>query len=130
MFAFALWDGRTRRLLLARDRLGIKPVFYRLEPGRLVFASESRALRELAEEPLDIDPQSVYDFFGFRYIPAPQTFYRGVQKLFPAITWWPMRTASRPAPTGTSPPKKKLRARRRKWPRKWWSSFANRCACG
>jgi asparagine synthase (glutamine-hydrolysing) len=83
MFAFALWDARKRRLLLVRDRLGIKPVFYRLEPGRLVFASESRALRELSEQPLEIDPQSVYDFFGFRYIPAPQTFYRGVEKLLP-----------------------------------------------
>src|SRR5208337_3470249 len=83
MFAFALWDARKRRLLLVRDRLGIKPVFYRREPGRLVFASESRALRELTEQPLEIDPQSVYDFFGFRYIPAPQTFYRGVEKLLP-----------------------------------------------
>jgi asparagine synthase (glutamine-hydrolysing) len=83
MFAFALWDSRRRRLLLVRDRLGIKPLFYRLEPGRLIFASESRALRELAEEPLETDPQSVYDFFAFRYIPAPQTFYRGVEKLLP-----------------------------------------------
>ena len=83
MFAFALWDARKRQLLLVRDRLGIKPVFYRLEPGRLVFASEARALRELAEQPLEVDPQSVYDFFGFRYIPAPRTFYRGVQKLLP-----------------------------------------------
>jgi asparagine synthase (glutamine-hydrolysing) len=83
MFAFALWDARKRRLLLVRDRLGIKPVFYRLEPGRLIFASESRALRELSEQPLEIDPQSIYDFFGFRYIPAPQTFYRGVEKLLP-----------------------------------------------
>jgi asparagine synthase (glutamine-hydrolysing) len=83
MFAFALWDARKRRLLLVRDRLGIKPVFYRLEPGRLLFASESGALRELTEHPLEIDPQSVYDFFGFRYIPAPKTFYRGVEKLFP-----------------------------------------------
>ena len=83
MFAFALWDARKQRLLLVRDRLGIKPVFYRLEPGRLVFASESRALRELTEKPLEVDPQSVYDFFGFRYIPAPQTFYRGVEKLLP-----------------------------------------------
>ncbi|HXX24323.1 MAG TPA: asparagine synthase (glutamine-hydrolyzing) [Terriglobia bacterium] len=83
MFAFALWDARKQRLLLVRDRLGIKPVFYRLEPGRLVFASELRALRELAEKPLEVDPQSVYDFFGFRYIPAPHTFYRGVEKLLP-----------------------------------------------
>jgi len=83
MFAFALWDSRRRRLLVARDRLGIKPVFYRLEPGRLVFASELRALGELAAAPFEIDPQSVYDFFGFRYVPAPRTFYRGVEKLLP-----------------------------------------------
>ena len=86
MFAFALWDGRAKRLLVARDRLGIKPLFYRQEPGRLVFASELRALRELAGQPLEIEPQSVYDFFGFRYIPAPHTFYRGVEKLLPGHT--------------------------------------------
>jgi asparagine synthase (glutamine-hydrolysing) len=83
MFAFALWDSRRRRLLLARDRLGIKPLFYRLEPHGLMFASELRALRELATTPFEVDAQSVYDFFGFRYIPAPRTFYRGVQKLLP-----------------------------------------------
>jgi asparagine synthase (glutamine-hydrolysing) len=83
MFAFALWDGRARQLFVARDRLGVKPLFYREEPGRLIFASELRALRELARQPMEIDSQSVYDFFGFRYIPAPHTFYRGVQKLLP-----------------------------------------------
>ena len=83
MFAFALWDRRRRRLLLARDRLGIKPLFYRLEPNRLMFASELRALRQLATAAFEVDPQSVYDFFGFRYIPAPQTFYHGVEKLLP-----------------------------------------------
>ncbi|MFB3922082.1 MAG: asparagine synthase (glutamine-hydrolyzing) [Terriglobia bacterium] len=83
MFAFALWDGRAKRLLVARDRLGIKPLFYRQGQGRLVFASELRALRELVGQPLEIEPQSVYDFFGFRYIPAPGTFYRGVEKLLP-----------------------------------------------
>jgi len=83
MFAFALWDGRRRRLLLARDRLGVKPLFHRLEPGRLIFASELPALRALATLPLEVDPQSVYDFFAFRYIPGPHTFYRGVSKLLP-----------------------------------------------
>jgi asparagine synthase (glutamine-hydrolysing) len=83
MFAFALWDGRRRRLLLARDRLGVKPLYYRREPGRIIFASELRALRALCEQPLEVDPQSVYDFFGFRYVPAPHTFYRGVEKLLP-----------------------------------------------
>ncbi len=87
MYAFALWDARERRLLVARDRLGVKPLFFRVEnetEGRqLVFASELRALRALATQPLEVDPQSVYDFFGFRYIPAPNTFYRGVEKLLP-----------------------------------------------
>jgi asparagine synthase (glutamine-hydrolysing) len=83
MFAFALWDARERRLLVARDRLGVKPLFYRRSAGRLAFASELRALRELVPEPLEVDPQAVYDFFGFRYIPAPDTFYRGVEKLLP-----------------------------------------------
>jgi asparagine synthase (glutamine-hydrolysing) len=83
MFAFALWDGRERRLFVARDRLGVKPLLYRQEPGRLVFASELRALSALTTQPLETDPQSIYDFFGFRYVPAPQTFYRGVHKLLP-----------------------------------------------
>ena len=83
MFAFALWDRRRRRLLLARDRIGIKPLYWLNEPGRLAFASELRALRELATRPLETDPQSVYDFFGFRYVPAPNTFYRNVSKLLP-----------------------------------------------
>jgi asparagine synthase (glutamine-hydrolysing) len=83
MFAFAVWDSRRRRLLLGRDRLGIKPLFYRLEPHRLLFASELRALRALATTSFEVDPQSIYDFFGFRYIPAPQTFYRRVEKLLP-----------------------------------------------
>jgi len=83
MFAFALWDARHRRLMLARDRLGIKPLFYCLGPGRLLFASELRALRRLLNEPVEIDPQAVYDFFGLRYVPAPRTFYRGLEKLPP-----------------------------------------------
>ncbi|HTS71837.1 MAG TPA: asparagine synthase (glutamine-hydrolyzing) [Terriglobia bacterium] len=83
MFAIAIWDGRKGRLLLARDRLGVKPLFYSLQPGRLAFASELRALRELLPRPPETDPQSIYDFFGFRYIPAPRTFYRGVEKLLP-----------------------------------------------
>jgi asparagine synthase (glutamine-hydrolysing) len=83
MFAFAIWDSRKRRLFLARDRLGVKPLFYRLDPGRLAFASELRTLRELLPRAPEIDPQSVYDFFGFRYIPAPRTFYHGVEKLLP-----------------------------------------------
>jgi asparagine synthase (glutamine-hydrolysing) len=70
MFAFAIWDSRKRRLFLARDRLGVKPLFYRLDPVRLAFASELRTLRELLPRAPEIDTQSVYDFFGFRYMPG------------------------------------------------------------
>jgi asparagine synthase (glutamine-hydrolysing) len=103
MFAFALWDRRARRLLLARDRIGVKPLFYRASAGSLTFASELRALAELqdaATGPFEVDPQAVYDFFGFRYIPGPNTFYKGVFKLLPGhylvadssgartVSWW------------------------------------------
>ena len=83
MFAFAIWDSRKRLLFVARDRLGVKPLFYQVDADRLAFASELRTLRELLPRAPEIDPQSVYDFFGFRYIPAPRTFYRGVEKLLP-----------------------------------------------
>ncbi len=83
MFALAIWDSRKQRLVLARDRLGVKPLFYFLEPGRLAFASELRALRELLSKKPEIDAQSVHDFFGFRYVPAPRTLYRGIEKLLP-----------------------------------------------
>ncbi len=86
MFAFALWDSRARRLLVARDRLGVKPLFYRVSGGSLRFASELRALAELQDDrgrSLETDPQAIYDFFGFRYVPAPNTFYKGVLKLLP-----------------------------------------------
>lgn len=83
MFAFALWDCRHRRLVLARDRLGVKPLFYRISPDGITFASEIRALRCLARAPFETDPQSIYDFFTFRYIPSPRTLYRGILKLPP-----------------------------------------------
>lgn len=83
MFAFALWDGRSRRLFLARDRLGVKPLFYRVTNSSIQFASELAALRPLAPQTFEIDRQSLYDFFAFRYVPAPQTLYRGVRKLLP-----------------------------------------------
>lgn len=83
MFAFAIWDSRKQRLFLVRDRLGVKPLVFKVDAGRIAFASELRTLRELLPRSPEVDPQSVYDFFGFRYIPAPRTFYRGVEKLLP-----------------------------------------------
>ncbi len=83
MFAFALWDSRQRRLFLARDRLGIKPLFYSASREGVIFASELRALRQLAARCFEVDLQAVYDFFAFRYVPAPNTFYQDVRKLLP-----------------------------------------------
>ncbi len=84
MFAFALWDSRRETLLLARDRLGIKPLFYaRLGSGLLIFGSELKALRVHPETPRQIDPQAVEDYFAYGYVPEPKTIFHGVSKLPP-----------------------------------------------
>jgi len=89
MFAFALWDRRRRRLLLARDRLGIKPLYYHLSPRHLVFASEIKALLELPEVPREIDPEALDLYLSLRYVPGPRTIFRGIRKLQPGhlLTW-------------------------------------------
>jgi asparagine synthase (glutamine-hydrolysing) len=79
MFAFALWDGSTRRLLLARDRLGIKPLYYRLLPDGIAFASELKALMLLGKP--EIDKGALRDFLFHGYVPAPKTIYAGIAKL-------------------------------------------------
>ena len=87
MFAFALWDGQARCLTLARDRLGIKPLYYRLLPDGVAFASELKALVVL-DEP-EIDTSAVRDYLFHGYVPAPKSIYRGIAKL-PAghtLTW-------------------------------------------
>jgi asparagine synthase (glutamine-hydrolysing) len=83
MFALAIYDTRTRTLLLARDRFGIKPLFYAPGTNRLAFASEIRALLELPEIDDRPDRQAIYDFAALFYIPAPETFYCGIRALQP-----------------------------------------------
>jgi asparagine synthase (glutamine-hydrolysing) len=83
MFAFAVWDARRRRLLLARDRLGIKPLYYTLVGGRLAFASELKALLELPELPRELDWAAVSHFFTFLSTPPAASILRGVHKLEP-----------------------------------------------
>jgi asparagine synthase (glutamine-hydrolysing) len=87
MFAFASWDTQAKRLLLARDRLGIKPLYYRLLPDGIAFASELKALMLLGKP--EIDPSAVRDFLFHGYVPAPKTIYRGICKLPAAhtLTW-------------------------------------------
>jgi asparagine synthase (glutamine-hydrolysing) len=83
MFALAIYDTRTRTLLLARDRFGIKPLFYAPGAYRLAFASEIRTLLELPEIDDRPDRQAIYDFAALFYIPAPETLYSGIRALQP-----------------------------------------------
>ncbi|MCF7970304.1 MAG: amidotransferase 1, exosortase A system-associated [Methylococcaceae bacterium] len=84
MFAFAIWDRDKQTLFLARDRLGIKPLFYsQLKKGQFIFSSELKALKEHPELPKEIDPTAIEDYFGFGYIPDPKTIYKEVYKLEP-----------------------------------------------
>jgi asparagine synthase (glutamine-hydrolysing) len=83
MFAFALWDARRRRLLLARDRAGIKPLVYAETPGGLVFASELRALLALPWLPRDVDPLGVVRYLYQSSVPGEASVIRGMRKLPP-----------------------------------------------
>lgn len=84
MFAFAVWDEPNRRLLLARDRLGVKPLYYSEIPGRgVVFGSEIKALLEDAAVSRDWRPDAIDAYLTLLYIPAPDTIYRGIHKLPP-----------------------------------------------
>ncbi len=86
MFAFAIWDRSQQTLFLARDRLGIKPLFYALLPdGQFVFSSELKALKQHPGLPKVLDPSAIEDYFGFGYIPEPKTVYQNVYKLEPGF---------------------------------------------
>ena len=81
MFAFAIWDGRKRQLLLARDRLGIKPLFYAYKDRRLVFASELKAILQLPEIDIALNWKSTQRLFSFLSTPASESIVEGVHKL-------------------------------------------------
>jgi asparagine synthase (glutamine-hydrolysing) len=83
MFALAIYDVRKRRLVLARDRFGIKPIFYALSPGCFAFSSELRPLKQLPFVDLRPDRQAVFDFAALFYIPSPETFYTGIRSIEP-----------------------------------------------
>lgn len=83
MFAIAIYDTRARTLILARDRFGIKPLFYAQDKNRLAFASEIGALKEIPGIDLRPDRQAIYDFAALFHIPAPETFYAGIRALQP-----------------------------------------------
>jgi asparagine synthase (glutamine-hydrolysing) len=84
MFCFALWDSRRRRLFLARDRVGKKPLFYSFRAGSLSFASELRALIQDPDVPREVDREAIDAYLAYGYVPAPMSAFRGVKKLPPA----------------------------------------------
>jgi asparagine synthase (glutamine-hydrolysing) len=84
MFAFALWDARRKRLLVARDRLGIKPLYLHNDGRRLAFASEAKALLTLPGVDAALELGALDSFLRLGYVPAPQSIFRGVAKLPPA----------------------------------------------
>jgi asparagine synthase (glutamine-hydrolysing) len=84
MFAFAIWDSRRRLLLLARDRVGKKPLLYTRADGQFVFASELQALLQHPRVRRELDPAALDEYLTYGYIPAPRTAFRDVLKLPPA----------------------------------------------
>ena len=89
MFAFAVWDDREQRLLLARDHSGMKPLSYMAVPDGLVFCSELRSLYAFQPDLLHVSLQGVMLYLAFGYVPHPETIFKGVRKLPPAhlLTW-------------------------------------------
>jgi asparagine synthase (glutamine-hydrolysing) len=89
MFAFAIWDETASRLLLARDRFGIKPLYYWTSSDGVVFASELRSLLALEDFPREVDADAVQEYLALGYIPDPSCIFKGVRKLPPGhlLTW-------------------------------------------
>ena len=84
MFGFALWDAKRRRLVIGRDRLGIKPVYVRESGGRLMFASEAKAIVAATGGAPALDPVAVRAYLALGYVPAPLSIFAGIRKLPPA----------------------------------------------
>jgi asparagine synthase (glutamine-hydrolysing) len=83
IFAFAIWDSRGREVIIARDRMGIKPLYYTELPGRLIFGSEMKALLAHPQVERDIDLISLNEYLSFEYVPAPRTILRNIYRLEP-----------------------------------------------
>ena len=84
MFAFAIWDSNKKELFLARDRLGIKPLYYAITNNEFIFASEIKAILECETVNREVDKTALANYFSLRYIPAPKTMFEGIRKLKPA----------------------------------------------
>ena len=86
MFAFALWDERQQKLLLARDRIGQKPLFYSYDGSDFLFGSEMKAILALYRQAPELDSLAMHDYLSLRFIPPPRTIFKHIQKLPPAHT--------------------------------------------
>jgi asparagine synthase (glutamine-hydrolysing) len=84
MFAFALWDARRRRLLIGRDRLGIKPLYLQRTASRIAFASEAKSLLALQQVSAEVDPTALNCYLNLGYVPSPFSLFKGIEKLPPA----------------------------------------------
>lgn len=89
MFAISLWDERRKRLLLVRDRLGVKPLYYAEANGWVVFGSEIKAILKHPEVRRELDPQALYHYLTFATTPAPMTLFGGIHKVAPGsmVVW-------------------------------------------
>jgi asparagine synthase (glutamine-hydrolysing) len=131
MFAFAIYDERTEELLLARDRVGKKPLLYALTAGGIVFGSEFTALLKHPDVGRDVDREAVHHYLSFMCVPAPLTAYRSGSSS-PGT-----RCATRAAPatcgsnaTGAPTSRRSSKSRRRRRASARPNCCATRCACG
>jgi asparagine synthase (glutamine-hydrolysing) len=85
MFGFALWDAQRERLLLARDRLGIKPLYYADVKGTLIFGSEIKSILQHPAISAELDLDALSNFLSLKYVPSPQTMFRGIHALPPGF---------------------------------------------
>jgi asparagine synthase (glutamine-hydrolysing) len=86
MFAFSIWDNRNKTLWLVRDRVGVKPLYYSIHHGRIVFASEIKALLKDPDQKRSVNEKGLYNYLTFYTVPAPETLFKGIFKL-EAGTW-------------------------------------------
>lgn len=84
MYAFAIWDDRRKKLVLGRDRLGKKPLYYTVIGKTIVFGSEIKSLLQCPQVKKDINLEAIHQFLNYQYIPGPKTIYRDLYSLPPA----------------------------------------------
>lgn len=83
MFAFGIWDSRQKKLVLVRDRLGVKPLFYYVDDQKLLFASEIKAILQYPQVNTELDHSAIYDYFSLNYVPSPKTPFTHIRSVLP-----------------------------------------------